>query len=78
MPIRQLKRQTVRLLVCDREQGLGYCCPYVFFSLYPSTSLIAARLGVTTRAVRYYKAQLKAGDLRCEERSNCMKSWITE
>jgi len=46
---------------------LGYCCEHRFFSLYRQTGLIAARLGVSDRAVRYRKAMFKAKELpRCE------------
>ena len=48
---------TIASLIRD----LGYCCEARFFSLYRQTSLIAARLGVSDRAVRYRKAMFKEG-----------------
>ena len=48
---------------------LGYCCLQRFFTLYPSTILIAARLGVTTRAIRYLKREVKKG--RKGQCTNC-------
>lgn len=47
-----MKPPTIRSLICE---GLGYCCPALFFHLYPSSSLVARRLGVTVRAVNYAK-----------------------
>jgi len=52
--------------------GLGYCCEYIFFHYYKDTSMIAARLGVTTRAIRKHKAAFAAGELRCENCKNCL------
>ena len=66
-------RQTVRRLITE---GLGYCCPWAFFSLFKNTITIALRLGVTTRAVRYAKADFAAGHHRCENCSNCMRKVI--
>lgn len=64
------QRQTVELLICE---GLGYCCEYAFFKLYRRTSLIADRLGVTPRAVRYHKAQFDNKELTCKGREKCLK-----
>jgi len=55
------------------RDGLGYCCEYAFFRLHKRTGLIAARLGVSDRAVRYHKAAFKAGDLKCECTDRCLK-----
>ena len=52
---------------------LGYCCEWRFFSLYKQTCLIAARLGVSDRAVRYRKALWRAGSLRCTGCPRCVK-----
>ena len=65
-------RLTVNELICG-ENGLGYCCEWVFFMKYQQTGVIAERLGVTTRAVRYHRAPFRAGELDCEGRENCMK-----
>lgn len=54
-------------------EGLGYCCEWFFFSRYSNTDMIATRLGVTPRAVRYHKTALEEGELHCEQCSNCMK-----
>lgn len=63
------RRDSLHYLICT---SLGYCCEWKFFSLYHSTSLIAARLGVSPRAVRLHKAQARDGQLRCEGCPNCM------
>lgn len=45
---------------------LKYCCLWAFFKLYADPSLIAARLGVTDRAVRGARARAKtAGCTGC-------------
>lgn len=62
-------RQTVEDLV---REGLGYCCLYAFFRVNKRTGLIAARLGVTDRAVRKWKARFKSGELRCTGAANCL------
>lgn len=53
-------------------QGLGYCCEYAFFSRYKNTEMIAARLGVTPRAVNLHKAMVRDGKLLCEGASRCL------
>lgn len=57
--------------------GLGYCCAWVFFRRFRRTALIAARLGVTTRAVRYAKARFNSGEMQCQHCENCMEKRIT-
>lgn len=64
MPSPKSKRVTVRELICD---GLGYCCEYAFFRMEKRTGLIAERLGVDARTVRYHKMAYKDGDLVCEK-----------
>ena len=58
--------QTIQSMICD---DLGYCCEWYFFSRFSNTDLIAARLGVSTRAVRYHKA----APATCESRDCCME-----
>lgn len=60
---------TVRELICD---GLGYCCPWCFFQLFPSSSEAALRLGCTKRAVNYEKARTK----ECAGREPCLREAI--
>lgn len=54
-------------------EDLGYCCPWVFFQVHRKTNLIAARLGVTPRAVRFVKSRCDSGDEPCRNAPNCMK-----
>jgi len=68
-------RQTVTYLV---TVGLGYCCPYFFFTHYRNTALIAARLGVTERAVRYAKAAVDDGVTECAGCESCMNKLVTK
>lgn len=54
---------------------LGYCCPWSFFKLYPGgkwTALVADRLGVTPRAVRYCRDSAT----RCTETAGCKRKTI--
>jgi hypothetical protein len=68
------KRITIRILICDpRPYGLGYCCPYAFFKLHKRTGAIAARLGVTERAIRYWKMAFKDGHMKCQNAGKCLK-----
>jgi hypothetical protein len=53
--------------------GLGYCCLWAFFQRNRQTGLIALRLGVTERAVRFHKARWRDGDYECEGKCNCLK-----
>lgn len=71
MPEPKQPRVTVRSLIC--EGGLGYCCPYAFFRLHKRTGLIAERLGVCDRAVRYHKEAFKNGEYKCEGSEKCLK-----
>lgn len=52
---------------------LNYCCEWAFFKRNRQTAMIAIRLGVSDRAVRYHKEQFKCGGIACEGRGNCMK-----
>ena len=70
MSTQKPSRQTVKRLVCE---GLNYCCLWAFFRLHKRTGLIATRLGVTERAIRYWKMAFKQGDLSCEKCEKCLK-----
>jgi hypothetical protein len=63
------KGQSIPELVTN---DLGYCCVYFFFTRYRKTALIAARLGVTDRAVRYVKARVRDGESKCTECERCL------
>lgn len=63
-------RLTVQKLICE---DLNYCCEWAFFTLHKRTALIAHRLGVTPRAVRYHKAQMREGELCCQNTKRCLK-----
>lgn len=52
-------------------RSLNWCCVYAFFRCYKQTGLIASRLGVSERAVRYRKEQFRCGELVCEKLPNC-------
>ena len=56
--------------------SLGFCCPYAFFRCYKRTGLIAARLGVTDRAIRYQKAAFRCGEMKCEKQLACQLAAI--
>lgn len=65
-------RQTVKYLI---EDGLGYCCQYAFWSAMAKkeTALIAARLGVTERAVRKARAAFREEMFDCEASFGCLE-----
>lgn len=69
-----MTRPTVRLLV---TQELGYCCEWFFFTRFRSTALIASRLGVTERAVRYAKARVDSGESTCLGCEGCLHKRVT-
>jgi hypothetical protein len=58
--------------------GLGYCCPYAFFSLYRPTRLIVARLGVSRRTVQEWKLRMREGELTCECTRKCMREKLPD
>jgi len=70
-----MTRPTIRLLV---TQDLGYCCPWFFFTHFRQTGLIAARLGVSERAVRYAKEAVDDGRTTCEGCPNCLDKRVTK
>jgi len=53
--------------------GLGYCCEAYFWERFKnvSTELIAARLGVTERAVRTHRAAYRQGEFECQKNVKC-------
>lgn len=65
------KRFTIEHAITSPD-GLGYCCQWAFFKLYDDTALIAARLGVSDRAVRYKLADFKRGTMCCRGRPSCI------
>jgi len=65
-----MERLTFRRLVC---RDLGYCCPAFFLRQFPETHLVAARLGISDRAVRYQKEALAQGFLDCENSPTCLQ-----
>lgn len=67
------KLTTIETLILS----LGYCCPHVFFSLYPSNSLIAYRLGVSTRQVRRWRSKFNSNSLPCRGLPNCQKKILS-
>lgn len=58
--------------------GLGYCCEAWFWAYFKdvSTGLVAARLGVSERAVRKRRALFKQGELVCQEKTGCFKKRV--
>jgi len=60
--------------------GLGYCCEAWFWAYFKnvSTGLVAARLGVSERAVRKRRAMFKQGELVCQEKTKCLKKIVKE
>ena len=68
-----MARITVKSLVTE---DLGYCCTWFFFKHYRKTALIAARLGVTDRAVRLAKEKVDEGLDRCAECKGCLNKKI--
>jgi hypothetical protein len=65
-----MKRLTVEKMILE---DLGYCCLQYFFQRYHSTMLIAARLGVTERAVRYAKVRVRKGEGSCSKCKKCLE-----
>lgn len=68
-----INRITIRSMV---EQDLGYCCLWFFLERYKKTALIAARLGVSTRAVRYARGSVRECGKGCEGRETCLAARI--
>jgi hypothetical protein len=66
----KMARPTIKILI---EEDLGYCCQWFFFNQFRRTAVVAMRLGVTDRAIRYVKAEMKEGCLQCEDNPRCMK-----
>lgn len=73
---RQLPSNNYRQIETLIVSNLGYCCEWFFFSCYTDTNLIAARLGVTPRAVRYHIQAFKKGDLTCQNSERCSKNCL--
>ena len=72
---RKLRPGSIEHLVCI---SLGYCCLFAFFSFFKRTGQIAARLGISDRAVRYKKEEFKCGKIKCRNRPKCMKEFLTD
>jgi hypothetical protein len=66
-------RITIRYLLTS--SGLGFCCPWagLMANRAISSEVLATRLGVSGRAVRYQYDSIASGDLKCEHCRNCMK-----
>jgi hypothetical protein len=72
-------RITVKsLITLPPPSGLGYCCEWFFFRHNKQTGMIAARLGVTPRAVKLHKAAFRNGECACENAEGCMRRRLAE
>jgi hypothetical protein len=69
-----MPKLSIKLMVV---KDLGYCCPWFFFKHFRKTGLIAARLGVTERAVRYIKAEVRSGEETCKNCATCLHAKVT-
>lgn len=69
-------RERRTLIIPLIKVGLGYCCLWAFFHHNKRTAMIATRLGVTTRAIRYHKAAYRAGEFKCEGCEKCLKDLL--
>jgi hypothetical protein len=59
-----MRSPTIREMIAS----MGYCCPQLFFHLFPSTLMVALRLGVSRRAIKYAKQKARAeGCTGCAE-----------
>lgn len=67
------KRITVSSLITE---DMGYCCLWFFFKRFRRTGLIAARLGLSKRAVQYAKARVDSGCTACPHKANCMARYL--
>ena len=58
-----MKPPTIREVI----SSMGYCCPRLFFTLFPSTLTASLRLGFSRRAIKYAKQKARAeGCAGCE------------
>lgn len=64
----------MRITLQSLLSSLGYCCPRFFFQTFrrKPTWMIALRLGLDPRTIRYYRAAYRAGQLTCEGRPECL------
>lgn len=67
-----MRSLTITLIV----DGLHYCCPWAFFSIFRDTPTIAARLGVDPSTIRRAKASFRRGEMKCEGCERCMKEQV--
>lgn len=63
----RVERISIPSMIC---KDLGYCCTYAFFAIHKDNALVAARLGVTSRAVRYRRAETQ----QCTGSERCLSS----
>lgn len=56
-------------------RDLGFCCPWAALEANRenSSNVLADRLGVSGRAIRYQWDKVASGETKCEHRSDCMK-----
>lgn len=72
MPIRLSIREML-------TRDLGFCCPWAALEANRehSSNILADRLGVSGRAIRYQWDKVVSGETKCEHRSDCMKEKIS-
>lgn len=58
---------------CKRE---GYCCPFALLKDKRSlrTGELTSFLGISRRALQYWRRRFKNGKLACAERAECLKA----
>lgn len=64
-----MRTEFLRLITTE---GLGYCCLWAFFELYPQTEAVAERLGVSPTTVKRWRRRWRAGQLHCTAAPNCL------
>lgn len=64
-----MPRLTIRLMIVE---DLGYCCLPFFFSRYKKNTLVADRLGVSARAVRYAREATRDEPPPCTNCDQCL------
>lgn len=64
--------------ISDLFRSLGFCCTWAGLKANKdvSSELLGLRLGCTGRAIRYCRAALDSGDVRCQHYRDCLKEKI--
>lgn len=83
MPVIKIVVQKGNHQVDKKVQQLDFCCPFAYFKLRvrPQDTIggLARELGVCRATIKYNRAKLRDGQIKCHRRDACLAGlWLSD